>query len=278
MQLNDTLAFFAKVIEGELGIIYAEDNYYQLQNRLEDIARLLGDDGIPTLHARAQKGITGSFRQLLLDLATNNETSFFRDPRVFNALAEVVLPELKPVAGKVRIWSAASSTGQEALTLSMVIEELLAKKPIATRFEILGTDISERVLERARKRVYTQLEVQRGVPAPLLLKYFTRAANDQWCPVPRIAERTTFAKLNLKDTFHFPEKFQLILCRNVLIYQNMESKIEILRRLTAQLAEDGYLVLGSGESLLGISADYEARNIGGALVYRKRPPALKMVG
>ena len=191
VQHNDILKYFAKYIEDETGITYAEHNFYQLQNRLEEIAKLVDVPDLVKLQEHAQGGITGQFRQLLLDIATNNETSFFRDPRVFNAIEGLLLEASSPsklIAG-LNIWSAASSSGQEALSLAMLITEWSKKKQIPVNFRITGTDISERILDKARAGRYSQLEVQRGLSAPLLIKYFKKDEKDYWKASPDLLSK-----------------------------------------------------------------------------------------
>jgi len=264
---DEILKFFASYIEVELGIVYAEHNYFQLQNRLEEISRLIGVPDLSTLHAVATKGIAGDFRNLLLDTATNNETSFFRDAKVFRAL-ESFFRGQKTGGSPMRIWSAASSTGQEALTLAMTIRELGADGPQG--FSITGTDISERALKKARAATYSQLEIQRGLPSKLLVKYFTKSAADEWTASALLTANTTFQSMNLKAPFPFREPFDLVLCRNVLIYQKVESKREILARIEKTIKPGGMLVLGSGESLIGLSDGFELESLEGAVVYRKK--------
>lgn len=273
MQLDLILPFFANMIEKELGIIYAEHNYFQLQNRLEGIAKLSGVSDIQELYESAQKGITPAFKQLLLDVATNNETSFFRDPRIYKALENVFLPtfwEASKGQKKLKIWSAASSTGQEALSVAMMIKEWNLKNGKNIDFSIIGTDISQRVLSIAKSAKYSQLEVQRGLPTPLLIKYFTKDSDDKWTAKPNLSHHTTFRTLNLKDQFAFAEPFDLVLCRNVLIYQNVEGKKDILNRIRSQMDANAFLVLGSGESLLGLSEDFEQKQSEGAVIYKKK--------
>jgi chemotaxis protein methyltransferase CheR len=273
MQPEKILEFFAKYIETELGIVYADHNYFQLQNRLEDIAKLLNMPSLEELHKLAQAGIWGQFKQLLLDTATNNETSFFRDPKVFSAIETYLVNQVKEGkrgANPFRIWSAASSTGQEALSVAMTILECAAKTNLPIPFSILGTDISERVLNRAKAATYSQLEVQRGLPAPLMVKYFKKTEQSEWTASANLTKFTEFQTLNLKSAFPFKNSFDLVLCRNVLIYQAPASKKEILARITATLTEGGYLILGSGESLIGLSNDYETESVNGAVVYRKK--------
>ena len=272
MQHEELLRFFAGYIEAELGIIYAEHNFFQLENRLQEIAKLLDVESLGLLYARAQKEISGSFKQLLLDTATNNETSFFRDPKIFRAIENVFqkLTANNPGRPPISIWSAGCSTGQEALSLAMVAREFSEKTKAFFDFSITCSDISERALDRAQKGVYSQLEVQRGLPAPYLVKYFENSGTDTWSAKPVLTQKISFKKLNLKEPFNFDKKFDLILCRNVLIYQNVAGKREIIRRMTNELTTGGHLILGSGESMLGLSDDFEQQNVDGAIIYRKK--------
>lgn len=273
MQHEQILPFFAKFIESELGIVYAEHNYFQLQNRLEDIAKLMGLSGVEKLHEQSQGGIGGAFKQLLLDVATNNETSFFRDARVFRAVEQTVLPAMqsrRPPNETMRIWSAASSTGQEALSIAIMIEEWNKTQNQKIPYAITGTDISERVLSRAKEAIYSQLEIQRGMPATHLIRYFKKDPHDRWQASFELTQKIEYFKLNLKEPFGFPRPFDLIFCRNVLIYQSVENKIAILKKVTQNLNPGGFLVLGSGESLLGLSDDYDQTESQGAVVYRRK--------
>ena len=213
-----------------------------------------------------------ALKELLLDLATNNETSFFRDQKIFKAIGKVVLNAVSGNALNTRrldIWSAASSTGQEAISLSILINEYNLSAKDKVDYSILATDISERVLSRAKDATYTQLEVQRGLSEALLAKYFQRI-EDRFQAKSEIRRHIEFKKLNLKEAFPFSQKFHLVLCRNVLIYQNVERKKDILNRIAATLVPRGFLVLGSGESLLGVSSDFESENVDGAIIYRKK--------
>ena len=226
MPIESILVYFAKVIETELGIIYAEHNFFQLQNRLEEIAKQLGIATLQSLYETAQQGIFGPFKQLLMDTATNNETSFFRDAKAFQAMESVILPALFAKAGspKIRIWSAAISTGQEALSVAMLILEHARKSNRTVDFEILGTDISERALTKARAGVYSQFEVQRGLPLELMDRYFTKESGEKLRANSELLKNITYRNLNLKAPFQFSESFDFVLCRNVLIYQSVQGK------------------------------------------------------
>lgn len=272
MKTDEILHYFAKYIEAEVGIIYSEHNYFQLQNRLEEIAKLNGIPNLEIMYQKCQLGFCNKFKQTLLDLATNNETSFFRDPKVFRAMENIIVrlsSENKSRPEELRIWSAASSTGQEAISTAILINEYNEKMNTSIRFSITGTDVSERVLAKAKDGRYSQLEVQRGLAPQMLQKYFLQDEDNQWVASPMITKNIKFNKINLKDSFSFNENFHLILCRNVLIYQNVDAKMEILSKITSFLASGGFLILGSGESLVGLSAAYEQVFDDGAVVYRK---------
>ena len=270
MELDKVFLFFSKYIESELGIIYAEHNYYQLQNRLEEIAKTLGLNCVGELYQLAQKGIEGTCKQLLLDVSTNNETSFFRDGKIFSAIESDILPEMSKKNTKLRIWSAASSSGQEAISLTILIKEWCLKNKKNIDFSITATDISNRILARAKEAEYSELEVQRGLTPEYLSKYFTKNINSRYKANADLMSHIHLKRQNLIEPFSLEKGFQMILCRNVLIYQNVTKKIEILNRITQMLDEDGILILGSGESLLGISSDYTQMHSHGAVFYVKK--------
>lgn len=271
--LPDQLAFFAKLIERELGIIYSDFNAYQLENRLNEVVQILGLKSVADLETAARDAMTPAIRQLLMDTATNNETSFFRDPRVFQAVKNLILPRLAETQNEIRVWSAACSFGQEPYSLSLLAEEFTAKSP-SKSVEILATDISNRALQRAKNARYTQLEVQRGLPTQLLIKYFTKDDENFWSLQPSVRQRVTFQTQNLLDPFTQLGSFDLILCRNVLIYQNVEKKAEIIHRLYDRLSPNGVLVLGAGESMIGLSEAFEAVRSEETIVYTKRGSSL----
>lgn len=272
MQTAEIVSFFAKMIEKELGILYEDHNLYQLQNRLEEVMKVLQIEDLETLYRDAQTNNPRFKKQILLDIATNNETSFFRDPRVFRSM-ERVLNELitscESNGEKLKIWSVASSTGQEPLSIAMLVEEILLRNRLTRGYKIYCTDISERVLQRAKDALYSELEIQRGLSDQQLAKYFYKEG-EKWRAQPKITEHLTFEKQNLLDEFKSPEMFNMILCRNVLIYQRVEKKKEILARISNAIVPGGYLIMGAGESLIGLSHDFEQEVIDGAVFYRKK--------
>ena len=269
MTPDSYLLFFAKYIEKELGIIYAEHNLFQLKRRLEDIASTM-NCSVDEIYAQSQSGISGRLRQLILDTATNNETSFFRDPRVFSAIENAVLIAFSGSTNCLKIWSAASSTGQEPLSVAMLIQEFSETQRQPLKFSILASDISERVLEKAKTATYSSLEVSRGLQPSYLRKYFQEDGAGHWVASSQITKQIEFKKINLKESFMSLDKFHLVLCRNVLIYQNIEGKKEILKRIFNQMEPDGFLILGAGETLIGISDDFESVESNGVILYRKK--------
>lgn len=264
------LKFFADFIEQELGIVYAEVNYYQLEHRLKDIAIQLGFEDLNALHRVAINGIHGQMKSLLLDIATNNETSFFRDPSIFKALSEVMIPEIaKKGVSTINLWSAASSSGQEIYSIIMEVDQARAIAHLP-RLEIFASDVSERILKKAEEGTYTQLEVQRGLSAKMMIQYFDKNDQDQWTFKPHLKAGITFRKINLLHDWGLIGPFDIIFCRNVLIYQSVENKIKIIKELHKRLNPGGYLVLGAAESLLGLSQDFDQGMHGTAVFYRKK--------
>ncbi len=276
---KDILNFFAKFIEAQTGIAYSEVTFYQLESRLEAIAVQLGHGTIPKLAEIAQKsGIQGPMKELLIDVATNNETSFFRDTKLFTTLAQEVLPAMMQAhSGRsFRIWSAASSTGQEVYSLAMILSELQSQYPEA-RWEMVASDISERVLAKASSGRYTQLEIQRGLNAQRLLSYFDQIEDEGngaiWKIKPHLQQKITFRRLNLIEPWPASlGKFDLILCRNVLIYQTVEQKKRVLQQIAQRLNPGCRLILGGAESLIGLSEDYDQEQISGSIFYRLKSP------
>lgn len=271
---NAQYKFFADYIESQLGIVYVPENYYQLESRLKNIATYLGVQSELEVYEKAVKeGITGAFKQFLLDIATNNETSFFRDVTMYNTLEKVILPNLKqnfPTSFNFRIWCSATSFGQEPYSISMLVHEFLEKNPTHPPFEIIGTDIADHALKRCQEATYSQLEVQRGLQALRLVKYFTKNEKDQWLLNPTIKNKVKFQKQNLLEPFLGLGLFHLIFCRYVLIYQDAERKAQIIKRLEKCLIPGGFLILGASESALGISESLTSVNINGTMVYQRK--------
>lgn len=276
---KEILNFFSSYIESEVGIVYSDFNEFQLIRRLEEIALLLQCRCVEDLYSKARSGIHGDFKKMILDVATNNETSFFRDQKVFEMLESSLLPLLAEKAQKkrsLRIWCAASSSGQEPLSLNILIKEFEKKNNVSLNASILATDISQRILEKAKLSTYSQLEIQRGLPTKYMLSYFHQLPSGQWVAKKEISENITYQKLNLKHELSFAEDFDLILCRNVLIYQSVDSKKRIVEKIINVLSDQGILLLGAGESLLGITSTCDPHSVLGAIYYKKSKSSVKV--
>jgi chemotaxis protein methyltransferase CheR len=263
--------YFADIIEKELGIMYGEDNKFQLINRLEQIAQTYGLASVSELYTKFSTGMDVAGRDKILNSATNHETSFFRDSRVFTAVEKSLIPTilvtLKPKE-LLRVWSAGCSHGQEPYSLSILLNEQKLKGK-AHDFEITATDVSELALSKAREAKYTRFEINRGMPKELFNRYFDGDQDAEFVHAKRdLKHSVSFKTLNLLNPFESLGKFHLILCRNVLIYQKVEKKIEIIKRFTNRLLDGGYLIMGAGETLLGLSNDFDQVTIEGIVIYR----------
>jgi len=271
----DMLKYFSTLIEKETGIQYSEVNGHLLLNRLNDLAKFVGLENAAALWLDVRKnGLTPVAKAHALDLATNNETSFFRDVEIFEFFKTQFVPKTMNSSAGIRIWCAATSTGQEPYGLAMTMAELRLAG-IHKNYQILATDISDRVLKQAASGTYSQLEVQRGLPATMLVKYFDQV-NDAASNFPRyrikseLSAHISFKLRNLLEPWPNGEVFDIVFCRNVLIYQNVENKKAVIARIAAVLAPGGYLVLGGAESLLGLSDSFEMEQYGRACVYRAK--------
>lgn len=270
---NDQLKFFANYIEKQLGIVYTDTNYFQLEHRLSDITIQLGLSSTEELWKKAVISIDGNFKALLLDLATNNETSFFRDLGVFQAFEAAVIPEIiqkNPNIDKIKIWSAASSTGQEPYSLAIIMENAARTGKNWPDYSILATDVSERVLKRGMDGIYSQLEVQRGLPARYLISFFDKNTDNQWLIKPELKSKIKFQKMNLLDPWFHASSFDVIFCRNVLIYQSVENKTQVIAKISESLKSGGVLFLGAAESMLGLSNDFEQTHYNNSVYYVKK--------
>lgn len=276
MSLN-TLDFFARYIERETGILFQDVNLYQLKTRLEEIVRseqLTSVDELAMLFLTSA-GPSSKLKERLLDHSTNNETLFFRDPAFFNAIEVFIKTEILLAAPKeLRIWSAASSTGQEALSVAMTLEALSEKIPIPP-YRIIATDISHKALAKARAGIYSDFEVKRGLDDEKKLRHFTRE-NEGWKVKPSLQSKITFSYNNLiRSTVN--ETFHIILCRNVLIYQNINVKRDVVDRLFRQMEPGGGLLLGVGETLLGVKEKAQTSMIGNVIFYRNTDGLMEAV-
>ncbi|TFV68773.1 protein-glutamate O-methyltransferase CheR [Bradyrhizobium frederickii] len=245
--------YLRKFLKDNSGLDLSADKQYLIESRLLPLARKAGISGIAELVQKLQ----GGSRQLITDVVeamTTNETFFFRDKVPFDHFRDHIMPEIiKARASKrsVRIWCAAGSTGQEPYSLAMCLKEMSAALT-GWRIEIIATDLSQEVLEKAKAGVYSQFEVQRGLPIQMLVKYF-KQTGETWQVNPELRAMIQHRQLNLLHDFSQLGTFDVIFCRNVLIYFDQDTKINIFNRLARQIEPDGFLVLGAAETVVGLT-------------------------
>ena len=263
--------FFAKIIYNKTGIFYPEKDFYRLDSRLNTLVSNFGCASVDDLYSMYKSNMDPDMEQVLIDLSTNNETYFFRDIKPFAALTNDIIPSLLARnAGKsIDIWSCASSTGQEPLSILMSIKENLPKlKDSQIRFS--ATDISSKALAKAKSATYTNLDVQRGLPINLLMKYFDNNEQDgSWTAKSDLAKGVQYGEFNLLSGIFPFSKYDVIYCRNVLIYQDAENKDQIIHNLLKALKPNGYLIMGAGESMIGTTVSYTQETLSGMMVFRK---------
>jgi len=268
------LKFFADLIQKEIGIIYSTAVYFQLEQRLEKCVTKFNLGTTDKLYDLAfSEGINGELKAFFLDISTNNETSFFRDTKLFNAIEKNLIPNLSknfPGTFSFRIWCAASSFGQEPYSMAILIHEFLKLNPKHPKIEVMTSDISDQALERCKKAIYSNLEINRGLTPERIRKYFTEIKNDQWKLNDEICNIVSVRKQNLLDSFQALGQFHVILCRYVLIYQDVEKKKSIIQKLVNSLYPNGTLILGASESAFGLTTELSQSSItDGAIVYKK---------
>ena len=265
---TDNYTFLQQHVYRESGIVLDDSKQYLLEARLTPIARREGVNTVNDLCNLLRAVARDALRREVVEAMTTNETLFFRDLTPFDALKSTVLPALKERRATTRtlsVWSAAASTGQEAYSILMY---LLESGFADWNIRLLGTDLSEQVLARAREGRYMQVEVGRGLPAPMLIKYFDRVGLE-WQVKEELRKRIRFEQFDLRRPMVGKGPFDLIFCRNVLIYFDLETKERILTSMYRVLAPDGYLTLGAAESMLQMNTQFERTPIGKAAFYTK---------
>ncbi|GAA3531349.1 CheR family methyltransferase [Nocardioides daeguensis] len=273
MTTSTAFASVSALVRRETSMVYDEGKEYLVEARLNPLAAARGL-GLEEYVARL--AFDADERRKVVDALTINETSWFRDHTPYQAFTDAMLPALlerRQITRRLRIWSAACSSGQEAYSIAMLLDQHL---PPGWSYEIVATDISTAMLERVRAGRYSQVEVNRGLPATSLVRYFTRVGRD-WEITERLRERVTVKHLNLAAPYVGLGSFDVIWLRNVLIYFEAATKQDILRRMLPMLADDGYLLLGSSETTLDMPADlaaaWQREQIGRVPTYRRASAA-----
>ncbi|HKX09958.1 MAG TPA: protein-glutamate O-methyltransferase [Stellaceae bacterium] len=256
---GDEFDFLCKLLKERSGLVLTRDKAYLLESRLLPVARKRDLKSVDELVAAVRARPTGDLVRDVIEAMTTNESFFFRDIKPFEQFKSFVLPELmkaRAARRQIRIWSAACSSGQEPYTLAMLLAESQAKLAGWT-VDIVATDLSTEILERAQAGLYSQFEVQRGLPIQYLVKYF-KQQGERWLIDPALRRRVRFRMFNLLDEPSSLGGFDVIFCRNVLIYFDQPTKTTVLERMSRILAPDGYLFLGGAETVLGISDKFQA--------------------
>ena len=248
--------YLCKVLKSRSGLLLAADKQYLIESRLLPLARRAGLTGIGDLVQKMKSGADA----LIVDVVeamTTNETFFFRDKIPFDNFKDTVIPDLiKARASRksLRIWCAAALTGQEPYSLAMLLREM-GSVLSGWRVEIVATDLSQEVLEKSKSGIYSQFEVQRGLPIQMLVKHFDQVG-EFWQLKPEVRSMVQYCQLNLLNDFSHLGKFDVIFCRNVLIYLDQDTKIDVFNRLLKANESDGCLFLGAAETVVGLTSAY----------------------
>jgi chemotaxis protein methyltransferase CheR len=267
--LPDDYRFLQQHVYSEVGIVLEDDKHYLFESRLAPIIKQLGlkstNDLCMLLHGKGHNELGHRVAEAM----TTNETYFFREPNHYEAIRTVLLPKLKEErrsTRNLRFWSAAASTGQEAYSLAML---LLDEQFSTWNIQILGTDFSSHVVERARAGLFQQIEVNRGLPAALLVKHFRPSGLD-WQLSEQVRRMARFEIIDLRKSMATLGPFDLVFCRNVMIYFDNETKRKIMREIHGTLFRGGWLLLGGSESVFGLDEWFERKTVRNVTVYVAR--------
>ncbi len=249
----DELDFLIDLLKKRSGLALTHDKAYLLESRLTPIARA---QGCADLSALVQKLKFNPPQELLTEITeamTTNESSFFRDSKPFDDFKNIVIPQVMAQAGarrKIRLWSAACSTGQEAYTLGITWLEDIAPKNPGWQLEMVGSDLAQKVVDKAKQGQYSQFEVQRGMPIKLLMKYFKPQPDTTWMVGDQVKTLVQFKLQNLLESYASLGKFDVVFCRNVLIYFDEPTKAKVIDQICNSMEPKGYLYLGSTEVIM----------------------------
>jgi len=250
--------YLRRLLKERSGLVLSQDKQYLVESRLMPVARRAGLDSLSSLIHNLKRLDAEPLIVDVVEAMMTNETFFFRDRIPFDHLRDIIVPALvqaRAVQKRIRVWCAAASSGQEPYSLAMVLKDMSASLA-GWRIEILATDISAEVLEKAKAGIYSQFEVQRGLPIQLLIKHFTQVG-ECWHLSPEIRAMVQFRPFNLLHDFGPLGTFDLVFCRNVLIYFDQDYKVVVLDRLARQIERDGFLVLGAAETVVGLTEQFK---------------------
>ena len=261
---------FCRFLEAQCGIVLGDSKQYLVRSRLSP---LVSQFSLSSLSELLQVVVTGRNRELrvaVVDAMTTNETLWFRDTYPYTVLAERILPELAANKRPIKIWSSASSSGQEPYSIAMTVLETQNRRPgmLASSVQITATDISQTMLETCRTGAYDNLALSRGLSMERRRMFFEDNGDGRLKVNDKVKRMVNFRPQNLKDSYALLGKFDVIFCRNVLIYFSPEMKAKVLNQMAASLNPGGYLLLGASESLTGLTDKFEMIRCNPGIIYR----------
>lgn len=261
------IEYLREVVAERSGHMISAKQGYLFETRLRTLAKTEGHDTVQSFVSQLRQSRSMRDNDRVAEAMTINETFFFRDMHPFDALRNEIVPDLVARRnGSLKIWCAACSTGQEPYSIAISLKEHFPES-VNWSIQIVATDLTDSVLEKAQEGIYTQFEVNRGLPAKLLVKYFDRNGAE-WRVREDIRRMVEFRKLNLANRWPMLPRFDVVFLRNVLIYFSPATKESILQRVHQNMSQDGYLMLGGGETLLNLNASFTRETVGGTVCYR----------
>ncbi|MCW0506397.1 chemotaxis protein CheR [Aeromonas piscicola] len=267
---DDLYKQFSNFLAVQSGIVLGDNKQYLVKSRLSPLMTQFGIESLSDLVTRAMSVRERDLKMAVVDAMTTNETLWFRDTYPFQLLTDKIFPELGKSGRPIKIWSAASSSGQEPYSIAMTALEQQVKKPgsLPGGVQIVGTDISSTMLNQCKEGVYDSLALARGLSPERKKLFFEAYGDNKMRVVERVRKLTTFRPLNLLESYSLLGKFDIIFCRNVLIYFAPEVKSKILNQFAASLNPGGYLMLGASESLAGLTDRFEMVRCNPGIVYK----------
>lgn len=252
--MNSDFEMLRQLLNRRSGLSLDAEKAYLAESRLQPLVQQLGLSGLGGLVKLLLSGGHEDLEREVVEAMTTNETFFFRDRVPFDNLRKVIIPYLLQArrdSRQIRIWCAACSSGQEPYSLAMLLDEE-AHRLAGWKIEILATDLSRSVINAARNGLYSQFEIQRGLPITQLLRYF-RQEGERWCINEHLRSRIRFEEFNLLSDYALLGRFDVIFCRNVLIYFDVPTKKDVLDRMAKILAPDGFFIMGAAETVIGLT-------------------------